>query len=79
MPRYFLHLHDDLDLPDPEGKDLPDLATAREYANMSALDLMCGVLKSERRITLHHRIDIEDEQRTVLGSVRFGELVDVVD
>jgi hypothetical protein len=78
MPRFFFHLHDDVDLPDPDGSELPDLAAARERANAAALDVICGVLKAERRLTLHHRIDIEDEHHRVVETVRFGDLVAIV-
>ena len=32
MPRYFFHLHNDIDCPDEEGLELPDLTTARMHA-----------------------------------------------
>ena len=55
MPRNFPNLNDDVDLPDREGAELTDLAATRERATVNALDLMCGFLRAERRITLHHR------------------------
>lgn len=36
VPRYYFHLLNDLDAPDEEGKELPDLAAAREQARYNA-------------------------------------------
>jgi hypothetical protein len=77
MPHFFLHLHDDIDLPDYEGIEAVDLSAARKHAKLTALDLMCGVIKAEGRIVLHHRIDIEDEEGRVLDTVRFADVVTV--
>ena len=73
MPRFFSHLHNDMDVPDYEGVELPDLAAAIEHARMSARELMGQMLKDEGRISLHHRIDVEDENGEVLGAVKFSE------
>ena len=62
MARFFFHLHDDLDVPDEEGAELPDLGAACAHAQRSARSLMCGTLAEDSRISLHHRIDIEDER-----------------
>jgi hypothetical protein len=32
VPRCYFHLLDDIDAPDDEGKELPDLETARKQA-----------------------------------------------
>jgi hypothetical protein len=75
VPRFFFHLHDDVDLPDPEGIEVPDLAAARKHARVTVLDLMCGAMKTGGRIALQHRIDIEDEEGRVLDTVRFADVV----
>jgi hypothetical protein len=77
MPRFFFHLHDDIDLPDEEGIEVADLSAARKHATLTALDLMCGVMKAEGRIALSHYIDIEDEGGRVLDTVRFADVVTV--
>ncbi len=77
MPRYFFHIVDDLDIVDEQGADLSDLDAARDHAITSARALMCETLKDEGRITLHHRIDIEDDRHSVVGSVKFGDSVKV--
>lgn len=32
MPRFYFHLHDDIDAPDEEGAELPNVQVAREHA-----------------------------------------------
>ena len=76
MPRFFLHLHDDVDAPDPEGKELPDLEAAIAEATKDARLLMCDTLK-EGRIVLHHRIDIENGGGEVLATLQFRDAVTI--
>jgi hypothetical protein len=75
MPHYFFHLRNDLDVPDPEGRDLPDLDTAREKARREARILIGELAKEQGRIVLHHRIDIEDEKGVMLDTVLFSDVV----
>ena len=35
MPRYYFHLLNDVDVPDQEGKELPDLEAARAQASFN--------------------------------------------
>lgn len=74
---YFFHLYNDMDVPDEEGKELPDLRAAREWALSQARGLVGELTKQDGRIVLHHRIDIADKDGRVLDSVRFGDAVDV--
>ena len=66
-----------MDVPDEEGKELPDLAAAQDCARLDARMLMGQMLKDEGHINLTHRIDIEDEQGRVLDSVWFRDVVQV--
>ena len=66
-----------MDVPDDEGKELPDLETARQEAACQARMLMGQMLKDEARIDLSHRIDIEDEHGAVLATVWFKDVVTV--
>jgi hypothetical protein len=77
MPKYFFHLHNDIDVPDPEGTQLTDLGAAHTYAANQVCDLMGETIKEERRLVLHHRVDIEDERGAVLDTVWFREVVAV--
>jgi hypothetical protein len=75
MPRYFLHLHNDIDVPDYEGVELADLEAARDYARFNARQMMAEILKDEGSINLSHSIDIEDGHGTILATVVFSEAV----
>jgi hypothetical protein len=75
VPRFFFHLCDDVDVPDDEGVELPDLAAAREHARRQVLNLIGENVKEQGRIVLHHRLDIEDEQGAVLEALRFGDIL----
>ncbi len=77
MPRYFLHLRDDLDVPDEEGFELPDLDAARTKARENALFSLAQTAKDEAKINFRHRIDIEDEQGGILDTVWFRDVVTV--
>jgi hypothetical protein len=77
MPRFYFHLRDDLDARDEEGMDLPDAEAARAYAVTNARDIMSGTLKSHGRISLAHRIDVEDEHGALVMAVIFGDAVDL--
>ena len=66
-----------MDVPDDQGKELPDLDAAREEAARHARMLIGDTLKDEARINLRHRIDIEDEQHAPVGTVWFKDVVHV--
>ena len=75
MPKFFFHVRDDMDVPDDEGAELADIEAAREYAAQSARVLMSETLRDDGRITLSHRIDIEDDKGGVVASVPFRDAV----
>ena len=79
VPKYYFHLINDLDVPDEEGQELPDLAAARAHGIHQARVLIGEMAKEVARIVLHHRIDIEDEQGMVLNTVYFRDVVSVED
>ncbi|MDB5697861.1 MAG: hypothetical protein JWN69_665 [Alphaproteobacteria bacterium] len=61
MPRYFFHLFDDIVLRDEEGIELPDIEAARSEAVRAARDIACQEVQNGK-LSLHHRIEVEDEQ-----------------
>ncbi|WP_166041289.1 hypothetical protein [Sphingosinicella sp. YJ22] len=77
MPRYFFHLHNDMDVTDHEGAELPSLEAARAYAVREARCLFGDAVTEKGRVVLAHRIDIEDAHGTVLDTVRFGDVVEI--
>jgi hypothetical protein len=77
VPRFFFHLINDVDAPDDEGKDLPDLEAAMQHARRHARIMAGESLKSHGKIVLSHRIDVEDGTGNVLGTVTFGDVVSI--
>lgn len=77
MPRFYFHLHNDEDASDEGGRELPDLEAARGYAVSMARFEVAEAAKRDGQIFLSHRIDIADEDGTVLGTVHFRDAVQV--
>ncbi len=77
MPRYYFHLHDDVDAPDDEGVELPGLEVARQRALHDARFSAAESVKDRGRIVLDHHIDIADESGKVLATVTFRDAVKV--
>ena len=77
MPRYFFHLHNDIDCPDEEGLELPDLTTARMHAIHTARFTAGETVKDHGHIIGDHRIDIEDDKGGVLDTVYFRDAVSI--
>ena len=77
VPMFYFDLHNDMDVPDNEGADLPDLEAAIGRASCQARALVCEMAKEMGRIDLRHRIDIEDGGGVVLETVRYGDVVEV--
>lgn len=75
--RFYFHLHNDVDVPDGEGKELPDLEAAIEWATWQARLLFGEIAKDEGRVVLHHCIDIETQSGQVLETVSFRDAVKV--
>ena len=75
--RYHFHLHDDVDAPDLDGIELPDLDAARTHAIASARFTLAEMAKEQGRVVLHHYIDIEDETGAVLATVPFRDVVQI--
>lgn len=77
MPRYYFHIYNDLVALDEEGRELPNIAAAREEAIKGARGLMAEELEQSGRMRLQHRIEVADEQGRVLLTIPFKELVDI--
>lgn len=74
MPRYYFHLFNDAQVPDPEGIELSDRTIALERA-ASAARAMAAESVREGRLILSHRIEVTDERGASVGVVRFGDVV----
>lgn len=77
MPRFFFHLHNDVDCPDDEGVELPDLEAARVHASRTARFTAGETVKDHGHIVGDHRIDIENGDGQVLDSVYFRDAVKI--
>jgi hypothetical protein len=75
MPRYFFHLYNDYDVPDPDGEELPDDDAARERALVGIRELMGATLSEGQPLDLKHRIEVEGEQGNYLFTVLFSDAV----
>ena len=77
MPLFYFHLINDMDVPDYEGEDLPDLAAAQAFALRQARAMIAAMVSDEGRLVLHHRIDIEDEQHSLVGTIAFRDALTI--
>jgi hypothetical protein len=77
MPRFYFHLLNDVDAPDDEGKELPNLEAAREVARRNARFTAAETLKEQGRLILSHRIQIEDADGKVLDTVYFSDVLTI--
>jgi hypothetical protein len=77
MPRFYFNLANDMFVVDEEGAELPDLEAARERAVQFALDMSAASVLEHRRLNLHHRIDVVDDERRPVLTVEFGDVVTI--
>lgn len=77
MPRYFLHLHNDTDTIDEEGCELPDTAAAMAKARSEAQNMAAHSVESCGHLMLDHYVRVTDELGDIVGTVTFGEAVEV--
>ena len=76
MSHYFFNLHNDRNVMDPEGTDLPDLPSVREHAVADIRELMAeGVKKGS--INFSHSVEVSDENGRLVLSVPFLEAVNI--
>jgi hypothetical protein len=75
VPRYFFDLHDDVDAPDDEGKDLPSLKAAQLQALAEARTMISASVREHGKIDLQHFIRVRDEGGKAVYLVEFGDAV----
>ena len=76
MPRFFFHIFDDAVSRDDEGVELADAEAARRTALAGARSMMCDQLAAGR-LSLHHRIEVRDEQGDEILTLAFGDAVTI--
>jgi hypothetical protein len=77
MGRYFFHLFNDLDVPDLEGRDLPDDDAAREVAICEAREMIAESVR-KGSVNLSHRIDVENRFRQPVATIRYGDAIKLI-
>jgi len=73
---FLFHVYDDDVLRDEDGLELADAAAARSAALAGARAMMCDQL-TKGRLSLHHRIEVEDESGSPVLSLAFGDAVQI--
>jgi hypothetical protein len=76
MPRYYLHVYNDIVALDDEGLERPGLREVLIEAERGARELAADEV---RHGTLHldHRIEVADENGSVVATIMFRDLVRV--
>jgi hypothetical protein len=74
MPRYYLHIRQDVLLEDPDGVDVRDLEAARQIATDDARDLIAERIRLGRPVQAYV-IEIADDHGTCLDTVRFADVI----
>jgi hypothetical protein len=77
VTRYYFHLHNDVEAPDPDGVDIRILDEARAMALRNARFTAAETIIVVVHFVGDHRIDIEDKDGTVLDTIYFKEAVKV--
>jgi hypothetical protein len=78
MPKFYFHLRDGVDLIlDPEGRQLNGAAAIEQEALREARAIISDDAKSGR-INLDVRIDVQDEEGTVVHSICFADAVEIL-
>jgi hypothetical protein len=76
MPRFYFHLFNDITVRDSEGVELRDAAEALERAETAARGMAAESVR-EGRLILDHRIEVVDESGSSVGTVHFGDVVEI--
>jgi hypothetical protein len=77
VPRYYFHLHNDVDASDPDGVELPSVEAARMVALHHARFTAAESIKDMGHFVGDHRIDIESDNGQVLDAVYFKDAVKI--
>lgn len=76
MPIFRFHIINDIDVADPEGQELPNLAAAHLRAIDYARDLAAAAVR-QGRLDLKHRIEVEDKDGAKLVTITFADAIEV--
>ena len=76
MPRFFYDIYNDDVTLDDEGTELLDNEAAMARAIKEARTLAAETVRNGH-FTRHHRLEVRDEHRNMIGSVRFEDAVQI--
>jgi len=76
MPRYFFHVHDDIEALDEEGLELPDAQAALNRATVAARQLAAEQV-TQGKLHLAHRIDVGDHSGAIVATVAFRDCIEI--
>ena len=78
MARFYFHLHDDMEVLDEEGSELPDAAAAHAVGvGLARFEVSQHARKG--RVVLSHCIAIKDECGRPIETIYFRDVVAFVD
>ena len=77
MPRFFFHLHNDVQSKDDEGTVLPDLSAARAEAIKGAREVISEEIRARGTLHLSHWVEVENDSGQQVLVVPFRECVAV--
>ena len=75
MPRFFFDLHNDIDAPDYEGRELSDLRAAQLHALKEARTMIAASALEPGKIDLQHFIRVRDDGGKAVYLVEFEDAV----
>jgi hypothetical protein len=76
VPRFFFHIFDDAVSRDDEGLELADADAARRAGMAGIRAMICDQVK-QGRLSLHHRIEVEEEGVGPLLTLAFADAVEI--
>ena len=76
MPRYFFHVHDDIEALDEEGLELPDAEAALNGARDAARQLAAEQV-TQGKLHLDHRIEVANDAGEVIATIAFRDCVEI--
>ena len=77
MPRYYFHLHNDVDALDEDGSEHRDAKAAMAYAVGAARELICEDVK-KGRLNLNHRIEVTDDRGEQVFTLTFRQAFELI-
>ncbi len=77
MPRFYFHLHNDVDTFDEEGRELPDVEAARSASLHDARNMAAESVK-KGHLDPSHYVAVTDENGETLFCTTFGEAVTII-